>query len=320
MQTPVALTPTPDYQFTARWKRRLGRVLTDSRWARYYFQLNIPDPKHRRMAASFISAFLPKSQPKSHKEELHRLLPILRELGSVPLEGILSSEQADEIRAYFATKECYDPFRPETKGFGDPNAAHRSCIHAYFPKADVAAAPHILELANHPLVLSMVEAYFTVKPVISDIAAWWLLSGFDAEANSHEVYVRRPEEFHRDLDDFAELKLFVYLSDVDFTAGPHAMIRTSHQWDLPKGSRILELRDPRYQARENLQLVTGPAGTAWLENSLVLHRGTIPTGKHRLMLSLTYTLLPIAVGPKKPLVQIGNSQFDPYINRVLTRT
>jgi hypothetical protein len=145
------------------------------------------------------------------------------------------------------------------------------------------------------------------------------LNGFDVEANSHEVYVRRPEEFHRDLDDFAELKLFVYLTDVDLTAGPHAMIRTSHKWDIPKGTRILELRDPGYKAIENLQRITGPAGTAWLQDSLVLHRGTIPTGKHRLMLSVTYTLLPIAVGPKKPLVQRGSFQFDPYINRVLTR-
>ncbi len=287
MQTPVDLTPTPEMAFVAKWKRRLGRVLTDFRWARYYFQLNICDPKHRRMMASTVSAFLPKSPSKSDNEELHRLLQILREIGSVPLEGILSGQQAAEIQAYFATKECYDPFRPEMKGFRDPDAAHRSCIHAYFPKADVAAAPHVLELANHPLVLGAVEAYFTVKPVISDIAVWWLLSGFDVEANSGEVYVRRPEEFHRDMDDFAELKLFVYLTDVDLSAGPHAMIRTSHKWDLPKGTRILELRDPGYKASENLQLITGPAGKAWLQDSLVLHRGTIPTAKHRLMLSVT---------------------------------
>jgi hypothetical protein len=315
------LTPTPHTRFLTKWKRRLERIFTDPQWARYYLQLKVCDPRHRQLVASAISMFLPKSRPgKVSSEEVRRLVQNLREDGNTPLDGILSAEQVSEIRAYFAQRECYDPFRPELKGFTDPDAAHRSCIHAYFPKADVARAPHVLELANHPLVLGAVEAHFGVKPLISNISAWWLLHGFDAEMNSHEVYVRRPEEFHRDLDDFAEVKLFVYLTDVDVTAGPHAVIRASHKWRLPRGQRVVQLKDPAYPSGENLQLMIGPAGLAWLENSLTLHRGTIPTRSHRLMLSVTYTLLPIAVGPSKPLVPGNGHKFDSYINRILIET
>jgi hypothetical protein len=268
--------------------------------------------------ASAISAFLPKSSGDHRGNmEILQLVGNLRDSGSVRLDGLLTRDQISAMQAYFAGRECYDPFRPEMKGFKDPDTAHRSCTHADFPAADVAAAPHVMELVNHPLVLGVVEEHLGVKPVIGNIQAWWNLYGFDAEANSNEVYVRRPEEFHRDLEDFAELKLFVYLTDVDTGSGPHALIRTSHKWRLPRGTRSLQLADPAYPSRENLQLITGPAGLAWLENPLTLHRGTIPTKAHRLMLAVTYTLLPIAVGPKQPLIRGDRRNFDPYINRVL---
>ncbi len=317
MDTRVKLARTAHDRFVTKWKRRFGRVFTDPRWARYYIQLKLPDPRHRQFVASAVSKFLPRGSSRhSSDPDLLRLVQDLNDIGSVPL-GVLSREKASAIRAYFVTKRCYDPFRPEAKGFSNPEAAHRSCIHAYFPKADVAEAPHVLELANHPRVLSAVEAYFGVKPVIGNISAWWLLHGFDVEANTHDPYVCRPDEFHRDLDDFIEVKLFVYLTDVDETAGPHAIIRGSHKWRLPRGQRILQLTDPDYPVRENLQLITGGAGLAWLENSLTLHRGTIPNSKHRLMLTVAYTLLPIALGPKEPLVARDGRSFDPYVNRVL---
>jgi hypothetical protein len=268
--------------------------------------------------ASAISAFLPKSSGDHRGNmEMLQLVDNLTNSGSVRLDGVLTRDQISAMQAYFAARECYDPSRPEMRGFKDPNAAHRSCIHAYYPTADVVAAPHVMELANHPLVLGAVEEHFGVKPVISYIAAWWLLHGFDEGANSHDTYVRRPEEFHRDFDDFAELKLFVYLTDVDAEAGPHAMIRTSHKWRLPRGTRSLQLADPAYPSRENLKMITGRAGLAWLENSLTLHRGMIPMKAHRLMLAVTYTLLPTAVGPKQPLIRGDRRNFDPYVNRVL---
>ena len=318
MQTSGDLARTHYDRFTTKWTRRFGRICSDPRWARYYFQLKVCDPSTRRFIASTISAFLPKKvgEHRGNMETL-QLVRNLRDNGSVRLDGLLTRDQTSAMQAYFGGRECYDPFRPEMKGFKDPDTAHRSCIHAYFPAADVAAAPHLIELANHPLVLGVVEEHFGVKPVIGKIAAWWLLHGFDADANSHEVYVRRPEEFHRDLDDFAELKLFVYLTDVDTEAGPHAMIRTSHKWRLPWGTRTLQLADPAFPSRENLQLITGRAGMAWLENTLTLHRGMIPTRTHRLMLSVTYTLLPIAIGPKQPLLRGDRRNFDSYINRVL---
>jgi hypothetical protein len=318
MRTAGDLTRTHHDRFNTKWKRRFGRIFSDPSWARCYFQLMICDPRFRQFIASAISVFLPKTSGDHRGNvEILQLVGKLRDSGSVRLDGLLTTDQLSSMQAYFAGRECYDPFRPEMNGFKDPDTAHRSCLHAYFPPADVAAAPHVMELANHPLVLGVVEEHFGVKPVIGNIQAWWLLHGFDATANTHEPYVQRPKEFHRDFDDFAELKLFVYLTNVNAEAGPHAFIRTSHKWRLPRGTRSLQLDDPAYPSRENLQLTTGRAGLAWLENSLTLHRGTIPTKAHRLMLVVTYTLLPIAAGPKRPLISDDRRNFDPYINRVL---
>lgn len=303
--------------FFLKYKRRLTRLAGDSRWARYYLQKTIPDPKHRRQMAAVVSLFLPKPSELSRSTDAQAIAAKLKSEGRAPLAEILSQRQVTEIREYLSTKNCMDPYRPEMPGFSDPKQAHSSCLHAYFTKADIAAAPHILALANHPRVLGAVQAYFGVKPVISNIQAWWLLHGFDPAANTHDAYVCRPGEFHRDLDDYAELKLFVYLTDVDETAGPHAVIRTSHQWKLPPRQKNIELTDPAYPSVEHLDVITGPAGLAWLENALTLHRGLIPSSKDRLMVALTYTLLPIAVGPDAPLVPAGRHSFDPYINRVL---
>jgi len=311
------LSQHPDARFVVKWKRRFSRVLTDSRWTRFYLQSLVRDPNHRRLLASVVAKWLPKTPlPKGPGDEVRSLVRNMQDQGYATLDGIFTKEKASEIRAYFANRQCYDPCRPEIKGFTDPNLAERACLHAYFPAAEVAAAPHILELANHPLVLGAVEAIFGAKPIISNIFVWWLLHGFDHQANTHDTYACRPHEFHRDMDDLAAVKLYVYLTDVDETSGPHAVIRGSHRWSLPKRQRSLQLSDPAYPSKENLHLIMGPAGFAWLENSFTLHRAIIATGKHRLIIAITYTLLPVAFGPNEPFLPKDGRKLDPYTNQV----
>src|SRR5262249_20961007 len=199
-----------------------------------------------------------------------------------------------------------DPERPEEGGRHFCEIADESRGHLYYANEDLVHMPHFWELANDPLLLYIIEKTFGAKPTISYASVWWLLPGIARMADTDEV--------HRDVDDWAEMKLFFYLNDIDEESGPHAFVRGSHTWRLPTRRRSLNLANSEWPIVDNLVVLTGRSGLAWLENSYGLHQATIPKKKNRLMASVTYTLFPLPFGPKLPLASgLNNARFDPYI-------
>jgi len=94
--------------------------------------------------------------------------------------------------------------------------------------------------------------------------------------------------FHRDVDAWRWLKVFVYLTDVDLGAGHHEIYLRSHR-QFPS-----EFRDLRRYQPYDLDLywkrmqVTGPSGTCFAENTIAMHRGTTPTITSRLAITAVY--------------------------------
>jgi len=300
-----------------RYIRLIKQGITDYRWFLFYLQRMDYHPNHRRFISSVIAYFLPKNQEKLTTFEIQKSIRDLKEDGLIVLDNFVQENQVEDIRAYLSTKSCVDPYRPEKGSFSSPELAHKSCLHAYYAPEDVVSTPHLLELANDPRILSIIEARFGAKPTISMLQIWWLLYGFDMEANAHDIYAQKPGEFHRDVDDWSEIKLFIYLTDVDEGSGPHAFIKTSHTWLLPPKQRAIDINNSDFPCADNLIKLTGKAGFAWLGNSYGLHRGIIPTNKHRLILVVTYTLFPLPYAPKTPLWSHPEpTRFDPYINKV----
>jgi hypothetical protein len=247
----------------SRYRRLLTNALTDYRWTLYYLQRLDYHPVHREAIASTIAMLLPKSPPRSSPAEATATtVEQLRNDGFAPIDGLVSPQQLKDIKAFLSTKVCYDPYHPELGGFRDPSDAHPFSVHAYYRWEDLVALPLFLELANHPTILGSLEAIFQAKPTITKIQVWWVLHGFDARANPDVIYLTRPGEFHRDADDWKQFKLYVYLTDVDETAAPHACVKGSHRWVLPSGERSLQLQAPSYPTVENLQILTGNAGFA----------------------------------------------------------
>ena len=99
-------------------------------------------------------------------------------------------------------------------------------------------------------------------------------------------------EFHRDIDAYKFLKIFVYLTDCDEGDGHHEVYLRSHRHFPPA---LFLIR--RYHASEieraipqaMLKKVTGQAGFAFGENTLAFHRGTRPVRNHRVIFNLIYT-------------------------------
>ncbi|BAZ47927.1 hypothetical protein NIES4103_05320 [Nostoc sp. NIES-4103] len=301
----------------ARYVRLIKQALTDYKWTLYYFQMLILNPKYRKLIGSLFSYLLPKTPSNKINFQIQKDVQILEENGLLVLDNFVTSTQIEEMKSYLSTKLCIDRQRPGKETFLAPRFAPKSCIHAYYKLEDTVSIPHVLELANNTMILTIIEEIFGAKPTIAMIHIWWLLSGFDAQANSNERYFTHPGEFHRDVDDWSEIKLFIYLTDVDEHSGPHAYIKKSHTWLLPPKTRDLDINNPDFPMKDNFIKLTGEAGLAWLENSYVLHRSLVPKNKHRLIVAVTYTLFPLPFGPKVPLRSYSDpNQFDPYVNRI----
>jgi hypothetical protein len=98
-------------------------------------------------------------------------------------------------------------------------------------------------------------------------------------------------EFHRDIDSWRWIKVFVYLTNTTDGDGHHEMFPTSH---LRTPISLMPIR--RYKKSEILSAmpelevakICGPAGFTFIENTFAFHRGTEPSNNDRLILTMTY--------------------------------
>ena len=112
--------------------------------------------------------------------------------------------------------------------------------------------------------------------------------------------------FHRDRDDFRQVKLFVYLSDVDVNCHPHEFISDTHlkqySFELCNQKSSLSKKD-RFFSDNSLNKSTeisasdckkfiGPSGTHLLEDTYALHRRSPSCTGNRILLNLTWTITP----------------------------
>ena len=171
----------------------------------------------------------------------------------------------------------------------------------------IAQAPYLRDLPLNPAILPVVSKYLGVPPTIPYLASWWSLR--------ERGKARDAQLFHIDFHDFKWVKLFVYLTDVDASAGPHVMVRGSHnrverqkrfdalkEQDTAENNAFLETfrHANRFEDRhvealfgtENLISIDGRAGDAFLVNTAAIHKSLLPKNMDRLVFQVLYSLLP----------------------------
>lgn len=274
--------------------RTLVSQIADSRWRRFYWQRRFMRPDARARASARI-ALARAEPPDGHDTAAKATAEMLRSDGLVDLGAVLGAAQCEEIRAYFADKDVFDHYRPEQTAFKPHGEGrHPSCHAAYHLDADVIAAPHLLTVANDPRILNALHHYFGCRPLISGLSAWW--------SYPTGVGPQQAENFHRDVDDWSFIKLFVYLTDVGLENGPHVYVRTSA--DSSSLAAIRRFQDEEVVAafgKDALSVQTGGAGDAFLENTFGLHKGTPVKRGTRLVFQAIYSLNPIPYGPVRPV-------------------
>lgn len=105
---------------------------------------------------------------------------------------------------------------------------------------------------------------------------------------------KQSQRWHRDPEDKRMCKIFVYLNDVDDSAGPFVYARGSHGDGVYK--RLFPQRPPNgyyppdgdVEAKipsQEILTCTGPAGTIVFADTSGLHKGGYATAKERIMLT-----------------------------------
>lgn len=292
----------------------LKRALADRRSIPFYVQRRFMSARTRARIGDWVASRRP---PKSCQDRLDQdIASKLKVQGIAHLGGLLTKAQVKEIRDYLAVRPVEDAYRPDLPHFEPESTERRPDCHVafHFPD-DILAAPHLLELANRPELLAVAEDFLGCKPLIGYLTAWW--------SYPTSIGPQQAENFHRDVDDWKFLKLFVYLTDVGDENGPHVYVKASAP--DPALRRIGRFTDEEVEAAfgaDRFIRNCGAAGTGFFENTFGVHKGQPPEKGIRLLFQVVYCLTPLPYGAKEPVARITEYQFknishlDKYTNSV----
>lgn len=288
---------------------RLAHYFKDTRSLYYYANKATRHPSLRDMVFKTIRFFLPKSETASVSGTE---LDTLRRDGFVFWPQLLDAAKVKRIRDFLDTKQVHDSRdfarHPLTIAELDPAKTQKL---KYFEK-DLVQCEDLMRIANDPHIIGLISAQFGCKPTICCMEAWWTKAG---TAIANELY--QDDMYHRDVEDFKFIKLFIYLCDVEEANGAHCFIKGSqNSTRLTKRMPIPDQLASENFAEKDHFVFTGKAGSGFLESTWGLHR-SLPIRKgERLLYSVTYSLTSMnPQSPKAPLAK-NTLGLDAYTNRV----
>jgi len=276
----------------------------------YYGQRLVTAPVARRALSLLIAAVVRAQQgstPWPRDGMCETALADLEAEGVAVLPPLVPQVEIQRIADYFHENLVVTPdgklLRVEEMPIG--------VSAADYSLETVLACPGLLALVNSPRILRIAADYLGCKPTISSLGVRWTFPRGGKAA--------RFQRFHRDVDDWRFLKLFIYLSNVDAGSGPHAFVRGSHATAFGLIAKTYtQLEIERRFGGHKIATVTGPMGTAFMADTLGVHRGERPTTSPRLILQVQYSLLPVFAFLYRPIACEGLT-VDAYCNRLLLR-
>jgi len=283
------------------------------RWLLFYFQRAFLRKNIRSFLWRFVKFFLVLARDHKVKESAGSARRELNNDGFFELGQVLSDEQVKEIFEFLGNKHVYDPYAADQEAFLPPLSGDVQPFHvAHHKPIDVVNAPHLLKLANDQRILDIAAEFLGMRPTIGYLAAWW---SFPTENGPMHA-----ENFHRDVDDWKFLKLFVALTDFSSTNGPHMYVVGSSK--SSEGRKSIR----RYDDDEIIALfgqaaiksMTPKAGEAFLEDTFGFHKGQPVSKGFRLMFQVTYSISPLPYSPTKPVKTSTDVEhtYDNWINRL----
>jgi hypothetical protein len=293
--------------------RFVRRALSDSRLLSYDLLPMASTPARRDALARLVAWFRPKSVPFAPSATARAWHRALETDGITPTLPLLPPETIAELRRYFETTACSDPYRPHLGRFRYDAPPSPESNMGYFAIEDTLAAPGLLALLNDPDVLAAAELYLGCKPMLDNLSCWWSFGD--------RPVAKGTQRYHRDLDSLRGFKLFIYLTDVDTASGPHVFMKGSHRSPLLDTGKAQSDADMRAAfGAENEVTMTGPAGTWFLADTFGFHKGALPITGRRLMVAAQYNVNRTPHLPRRPVARASEPGLDPYVNKLLVMT
>jgi SAM-dependent methyltransferase len=154
---------------------------------------------------------------------------------------------------------------------------------AFASESDLLKNNTIIQLWLDEVLISIAELYFGSVPILDFVAA----TKTDASSlASLQEMDSDAQMWHFDKDRISFLKVFVYLTDVLDTSGPHQFISGSHHSPPARDGRFLD--DDLEHSSALIETFFGGEGTVFIEDTHGLHRGTPVKEGSRHMLQLEY--------------------------------
>jgi hypothetical protein len=274
----------------------------------YYLQRLMTSPGLRALAIRLLRRGVAlRTGRAAMKPDERGQLSTLYADGIAALGQLLSPQQCEDIRHYLADK----PLTHRGHAAFSLAAKPADIAFANHALADLVACPHILGLANSPALLALAAGYLGCTPTISGLSARW---SFPSGAASEVV-----QQFHRDSEDWLAFRVMVYLTPVDAAAGPHVYVKGTHRDRRTRRLPVLEDAQVRQRFGARIVRQTGAPGCGFAVDTAGLHKGEVPSGAARLLLSVQYSILPCFLYEYEPAC-LPESPFDAYVNRLIVRS
>ncbi|RJF76797.1 hypothetical protein D3877_28345 [Azospirillum cavernae] len=150
--------------------------------------------------------------------------------------------------------------------------------------------PDIQALMCDPSLFSFMQQHLGCEPIcVGPVMRWSVPS--DRTSPSDAL----AQLYHWDADAVKWLKIFLYLTDVDETSGPHVYIKGTHRpYAKPKDllnrfyARISDEDIERYYDEDQIITVCGPQGSIIFGDTRCYHKGLKPTKNRRLLLQFNF--------------------------------
>jgi hypothetical protein len=282
-------------------------------FSRFKIYLNLPYQIQRKVKSQFTrdmftklsASFKPKKAEGLTSDEVEHVSN-LNKLGWSSLGTVISPCEVENLKIKLNNFPLEDRFRPNMGHFSLENVPSDSHVASYVID-DWNQFPEIINIANSDKLLRIAGSYLGCMPTISNLQLWWSFPGH-GEAE-------QAENFHRDVDDWKFLKLFIYLTDVDDDSGPHVYVQKSckHNRTLPI-RRYSDIEIEELFGKQNILPMLARKGEGLLEDTFGFHKGQLAKTKRRLLLQVQYSINPIAINGYEP--KVSNFNYDSHVNRL----
>ena len=175
-------------------------------------------------------------------------------------------------------------------GHAERRATRKAQLISLLTPGEIGQIPEFVKFCLDPDIVGIASAYLNELPIVGAVELWYSRPIGGDYVNS--------QLYHVDLDDVQQLKVFLFVSDVDLESGPltvlpaHVSARVSAALGYRPASGRVRIGDtqirPLLSPGEEVVL-TGPKGTlAFVDTSRTLHFGSRVSSRERYVVMVQY--------------------------------